>query len=325
MQTKVMLFGFGSLGKEIFKTLINDSNFKIVNVIDNDPSKIGRDPSIIALGKKSKIKIVENIKKAKLKPDIVVHATVSSLKDAHSQLSDILRARLNVVSTCEQLVYPLNKNRKYIKKLNLLAKKHNVSIVGIGVNPGFLMDSLVLMLSSLCRKIYKIRIERIVDLTRRRKALQKKMCLGLHPKQFQNFKKSIGHVGLNESATMICESLNIKTSIRFKISPILAKHHIISNGIKIKSGHVSGIKHSLVGMRKGSEFLRMNLSMYAKAKEYDMIEIHGIPPIKVKTSGINGDLGTISLLLNYIPIVLSAKPGFHTVNDLVMPKGRSLT
>ena len=98
------------------------------------------------------------------------------------------------------------------KRLDILAKKHKVSIIGVGINPGFMMDSLVLMLTSLCSKIDCIRVERVVDILNRRETLQKKMCLGFTLEQFEKIKtkNNVGHVGLQESARMICDKLNVR-------------------------------------------------------------------------------------------------------------------
>lgn len=319
MKTKVILFGIGNLGTEIFRALQSKSQFKVVGVVDNDSAKLGQDAGVIANTKKSGVLVVNDIRKAKPKSDIVIHATISSLKDAYDQLSEIVKSRTSTVSTCEQLVYPIGSNKKFAAKLDRLAKKYKVSVIGVGVNPGFLMDSLVLMLSSLCTKIKKIRVERVVNLTRRRKALQKKMCLGCDVKQFHGIRNSLGHVGLTESAMMICDTLKVKTTFRTTLSPIISKHSFNSNGVTVKKSQISGIEHRLVAKRNDSEFLRMNLTMYAGAQEYDLVEIDGTPPIYVKTAGVNGDKATISLLLNYIPLVLSAKPGFHTINELRIP------
>jgi len=90
------------------------------------------------------------------KPDIAIHATTSSLKDAFDQISEIVKHGISVISTCEQLVYPYHSNAKLAHKLDRLAKRHKVSILGVGVNPGFVMDSLVLALTSVCSKIDRI-------------------------------------------------------------------------------------------------------------------------------------------------------------------------
>lgn len=317
---RVIQIGFGSLGIEIFKILRKNKKFKIIGVVDSDKTKIGKDCGILTKKTKSGHRIVRKINEIKSKPDIVIHATTSKIEQAYSQISEIAKKRVSVISTCEELVYPYRKHRKFAEKFDRLAKKYHIVILGVGINPGFLMDSMVLMLSGLCNQIDKISVSRIVNLGKRRRALQNKMCVGKTNSEFKKIRNKVGHVGLEESARMIADSLNLKLNFSSTIKPFIAKNTIHSNGIVVKRGRVSGIRQTLVGKTKNLEFLKMKLFMYVGAKEYDLIDIKGIPPIYLKTKGVNGDQSTIGLLTNYIPIVLQSKPGLQTVNKLTIPK-----
>ena len=319
---KIVQVGFGSLGKEIFVALQNRKNFKLVSVIDIDKNKIGKDAGILAVNKRSGIKVVSHISTVKSKPDVAIHTTISSINDAFDQISELLKHRINVISSCEQLVYPYGSNTSMAKRLDILAKKHKVSFIGVGINPGFMMDSLVLMLTSLCSKIDCIRVERVVDILNRRETLQKKMCLGFTLEQFEKIKtkNNVGHVGFQESARMICDKLNVRMpTFAITIKPDITKHVFQSSSITLEPGQVAGMEHTLVVKKLKSKFLEMKLNMFAGAREFDLVKIEGIPTICVSTNGINGDQATVALLLNYIPIILGAEPGLHTVNDLHIP------
>jgi len=318
-QIRIIQVGFGSMGIEIFKILRKNKKFKIVGVVDSDKSKIGKDIGIISFNKKIGLKIVRKIDEIKSKIDIVLLTTTSNINDVYTQIFEIAKMKTPIISTCEELVYPQGKNKKIAKKINNLAIKYKIGILGVGVNPGFLMDSMVLMLTGLCNKIENITVTRVVNLAKRRKALQKKMCVGCKVLEFKKTKGNVGHVGLKESAMMISNSLNIKLKMTSKINPIISKNRIKSNGLVVPRGRISGIKHSLVAMRKDSKFLRMQLYMYVGAKEYDLVNIKGEPPVYFKTKGVNGDKATVALLTNYIPIILKSNPGLFTVNKLPMP------
>lgn len=315
---KVVQFGFGSLGKEIFRTIHSNKKFRIVGVIDSDKNMIGKDAGMLAKNTTARLKIVSTIDEIKLKPHIILHATSSQIDKAYPQFCEIAKKHTSIISTCEELVYPYGKNKKIAKKIDQLAKRNTIQILGIGVNPGFLMDSFVLALTSLCNKIQRIKVRRIVNLSKRRKALQRKMCVGLNHNEFSQ-NKGVGHIGLKESAHMICDSLKVAAKIESAIKPIITKTTLHSNVVTIKSGQIIGIKHRLSGKIKNTEFLKMSLDMYMNAKEYDEVIINGTPPIHVSTDGIHGDKATIALLLNYIPIVLRQKPGLYSVNDLSFP------
>jgi len=182
------------------------------------------------------------------------------------------------------------------------------------------MDSFPLMLTSLCNKIERIRIERVVDIAKRRKALQEKMCLGFTMEQFEKIKHNVGHVGLEESARMICDMLKIKAAtFATIIRPVIANRMLRSYDVIVEPGQIAGIEHRLIVKKRNSKFLEMVLYMFAGASEFDLVEIEGTPPISVRTNGISGDQATIALLLNYVPIILEAEPGLHTVKDLQIP------
>ena len=322
MPVKVVLFGLGSLGFEIIGALHENERFKLVGVVDIDPNKAGKDVGMLALGKRLGISVSSIDPALKKKPDIVLHATTSRLQDVYDQISAIVKNGSNVISTCEELVYPYTSsaNMKLAKRLDALAKKYDANILGVGVNPGFMMDALVLALTGLCSKIERIRVERVVDVAKRRKALQEKMCLGLTSQEFEKIKNKVGHVGLLESAKMICDTLKVKTSFTSSIRPVVANRTIQSYGLSIEQGKIAGLEHRLVGKSKNAKFIEMILYLFAGASEFDLIEIEGTPPVSVRTNGIQGDEATISLLLNYIPIVMNASAGLHTVMDLPLPR-----
>ena len=62
------------------------------------------------------------------------------------QLLECLGAGCCVVSTCEELAYPYRKHPDLSAQLDAAAKEEGVALVGTGVNPGFVMDKLVLTL-----------------------------------------------------------------------------------------------------------------------------------------------------------------------------------
>ncbi|MBI3841664.1 MAG: hypothetical protein HY295_00710 [Thaumarchaeota archaeon] len=254
------------------------------------------------------------------RPDIAIHATTSSLHDAHYQIAQIVRNQISVISTCEELVYPVGNNIRLAKELDRLAKNYHVQVMAVGVNPGFVMDFMVLAFAGICTKIKQIRVERAVDISKRRESLQEKMCMGFSLRQFSRVKKNVGHVGLRESAMMICDSLNTRARLSTKTRPIIASRPIKTNNKIIKSGHLAGLEQRLVATRKKNRFLEMKLTMCAGVEDFDLVDIDGTPPIHVKTGGMHGDFATVGLLLNYIPTLLRAKPGLHTVRNLGLPR-----
>jgi len=60
----------------------------------------------------------------------------------------ILKAKVPIVSTTEELSYPGYTHIRQARQIHALAKKAKVAVLGTGVNPGFAMDSLPIALSA---------------------------------------------------------------------------------------------------------------------------------------------------------------------------------
>src|SRR2546426_10999753 len=90
-----------------------------------------------------------------------MHSTSSFLSDVAEQLLECLAAESCVVSTCEELAYPFRKHPGIAAKLDATAKDWGVALVGTGVNPGFVMDKLVLTLAAVSQRVEAAKAIRI--------------------------------------------------------------------------------------------------------------------------------------------------------------------
>lgn len=317
MKVKILQFGFGSLGKQICKEILQNNRFKVIQIIDKNPALKGLDPGKF-FKTETRLRIQEVKKSAK--PDVIFHSTVSNISDAYEQFKALATYNVPILSTCEELVYPTGKNKKIARKINRLAMKNHIPILGIGVNPGYLMDSLVLTLSNLLMRVNLIKVSRTVNLTNRRKALQEKMLVGQKITQFQKIRKGQGHIGLEESATMICDHFKIKPHFKKTVTPILAKKKTRTKFFIVEKGEIIGIKEKLVVKNRKKPFLKMHLEMYLGAHDIDKISLRGNQSVNFETSGVNGDRSTVALLLNYIPKILNKPSGLFMVSSQDMVK-----
>jgi hypothetical protein len=324
---RVMHFGLGPIGAAIVKQVAARKGFKIVGAIDVDPAKIGRDLGEVAgLDKRLGLKVQDEAAKAlkAAKPDIVIHATSSSLKKVLPELEAILKSRTAIVSTTEELSYPGYTHIRQARQIHSLAKKAKVAVLGTGVNPGFAMDSLPIMLTAVCERVDRVVVNRVQDARIRRLPFQQKIGAGLTTEQFQ--KKlddgNVRHVGLTESIAMIADALGWPLDrITDDLQPKLASVTVSSEFLAVDPGYVCGIIQDGVGYRNGEPVIRLHFEAYLGAPEtYDAVEIEGSPMLSMKLpGGIHGDIATASLVVNSIPKVLAASPGLHTMRDLVLP------
>src|SRR5262245_17343345 len=321
---KVVHVGLGPIGAGVVRQVAERKGFRIVGAADIDPAKVGRDLGDIAhVGRALRVKISDDVRKTikKAKPDVVVLCTSSSLKKVLPQMEEILKLKVPIVSTTEELAYPTKPNMKYARAIHQLAKKHKVAVLGTGVNPGFVMDALPIMLTGVCERVESVRVDRVQDARIRRLPFQQKIGAGLTREQFQAKVDdgSVRHVGLAESVSMIADAIGWKLDrISDEIQPKMASETVSSEFLAVDPGYVCGIVQDGTGYRNGMPLITLHMEAYLGAPEsYDAVEIVGSPPLKMKLAGgVHGDIATASIVVNSLPKILDVPPGLHTMRDM---------
>ena len=328
-ELKVILYGVGAIGSQIAKLLLRKKGLKIVGAIDISPEKKGKDlGEVIGTDKTLGVSISGDLEEvfSEVSADIAIHATSSFLRNVYPQISSLIEHNVNVISTCEELSYPYVADASLASNLDRLAKEHEVTVLGTGINPGFLMDTLPIVLSGVCQEVRCIKVERVIDAAKRRLPFQKKIGAGLTPEEFKDMieKKIItGHVGLEQSIAMIADALKIsleKIEVE-PVKPVIAENPVESREIKISRGNVAGLTQSAYGIVDGKAFITLIFKAYIGAEEeYDSITIEGEPSINQRIIPcVHGDLATAAVVVNSIPKVINAPPGLKTMKDLPVP------
>jgi 4-hydroxy-tetrahydrodipicolinate reductase len=327
MSIRVMHFGLGPIGAAVLRQVATRKGLKPVGGIDINPDKLSKDLGEIAgLDRKLGVKVSDDpvaaIKKAK--PDVVVLCTVSSIKTLLPQIETVLKLRVPIVSTTEELSYPYWSNRGVAQKIDEMAKKAKVAVLGTGVNPGFTMDALPIMLTGVCERVDSVRVDRIQDARSRRLPFQQKIGSGLTVEEFQvkADARTVRHVGLTESIAMIADALGWKLDkITDTISPKIAETRVSSQYLTVEPGFVCGIIQDGIGYKGETPLITLHMEAYLGAPEsYDAVTIEGNPPLYSKVDGgIHGDIATASIVVNSIPKVITAPPGLQTMRDIAIP------
>lgn len=328
-EVKVIIYGMGEIGKLVVRALSERRWVKIVGAIDIAESKIGRDIGELAgLDKKLGVIVTPDVDKVlgETKPDVVIHMTQSYFEKVFPQIVRVVEYGANVVSTCEELSYPYIVDEKLAKKLDSLAKEHGVTVLGTGINPGFLMDTLVITLTGACVKVNKIRVTRVINASTRREPFQRKIGAGLSIEEFKDrIKKKMisGHVGLEQSIALIASALGWKLDeiVVEDVKPVIADKEVRTDFLVVKPGQAAGLMQIARGIVDGEEKVILDFRAFVGAsEEYDAVEIDGLPPINEKiVPCVHGDWGTVAMLINSIPKVIHAPPGLKTMKDLPVP------
>jgi 4-hydroxy-tetrahydrodipicolinate reductase len=322
-----MHVGLGPISAGVVRQVAARKGLTIVGAVDIDPAKTGRDlGDVCGLGRALKVKVTDDIARTikAVRPDVAVLCTSSSLKRVLPEFEAVLKLKVPIVSTTEELAYPVKSNRAVARKIDALAKRARVAVVGTGVNPGFTMDALPIALTAVCSRVDAVEVDRVQDARIRRLPFQRKIGAGLTRDQFMEKVQdgSVRHVGLAESITMIADAMGWKLDrVTDEIQPKIAASRVTSQFMTVEQGFVCGLIQDGVGYRKGKPVITLHMEAYLGAPEsYDAVRIAGEPSLNMKLAGgVHGDIATASITVNSIPKVLQAAPGLRTMRDMALP------
>ncbi|MGH9774430.1 MAG: NAD(P)H-dependent amine dehydrogenase family protein [Candidatus Acidiferrales bacterium] len=323
---RVVQFGVGPIGASIVRLMREKHALEIAGAVDTDPAKAGRDLGEVVGAPDAPwgVPVVTDAHELlERQVDVVTHCTSSYLRDVAAQLLSCLDAGCCIVSTCEELAYPFRKHPDLSAQLDTAAKEEGVALVGTGVNPGFVMDKLLLTLATVSQRVDSARAVRVVDASKRRLPLQKKIGAGMTPEEFREKVAAgiIKHHGLPESVAMVADGLGFAIDdISEAIEPVIAAERVKTEFLEVAAGQVAGVHQIARGTAGGEEKVFMELKMYVGAKESsDTLELAGEPNIRLTIpGGTHGDIATAAVVVNMIPVIVAAPAGLRTSRDLPM-------
>ena len=327
MPIKVALMGLGAIGRGIARCALQKSELEIVAAIDLDPSRVGRKLSEVLDAPAPDVVIGKDAatEMKKAQGGVLLHATGSRLADVEGEIAQALTAGLSVVSTCEELSYPWLRHPEIAERLDKLAQKRKLAVLGTGVNPGFVMDWLPATLGAVCGRVDRVRVTRVVDSRTRRVQLQRKTGAGMNEEEFDRGVDdgTIGHVGLMESAALAALGVGLEVDeVDEAIDPVEADEDMQGEGFRVPRGGIVGIKQVARAFHDGKEVANLDLTIALGAPQpRDEIELEGEPGIRVMIpGGTQGDKATAWTVVHAAPLVHGSEPGLISVLDL--PAGR---
>ena len=320
----VVQFGCGPIGCSIARLAAQRPELAVLGGIDIDPAVAGRNlGEVAATGGRLEAVVHADAAAAlrELQPRVVFHTTGSRVADVFDQLAMIAAAGANVVSTCEELAFPAYRDPESAARLHELACRHGVSILGTGVNPGFLMDTWPLFMSTLCAELRAVRVTRIQDASTRRIPFQRKIGAGLSPQEFAAAAAGggFGHVGWrSRRRCWLPDSAGSSMRSAWTLDPVLLDHEVRSDYATVPVGTVAGLKQVAVATRGGRPAVELEFQAYVGApRSFDTVTLTGTPNLEVTIpGGTPGDVATAAIVVNSAPAVVAAAPGLYAMKDL---------
>ncbi|MCC7264476.1 MAG: dihydrodipicolinate reductase [Candidatus Latescibacteria bacterium] len=319
---RIIQMGLGPIGQRLVQYLAQRPYLELVGAIDIDPAKQGQDVGLLS-GTRALGVEVSGDSEAVLRREAhaVVLTTGSSLPRILPQLEACLSAGKSVVSTCEELAYPFDDQPAIASRLDELAQRHGVAVLGTGVNPGFLMDALPIFLSSACQDVRAVEVQRHQDAAIRRLPFQRKIGAGLSPAEFDTqFRQGhIRHVGFAQSIRLIARSFGwTLDQVTESVEPVIAAVPTASSFIQVEKGQCAGLRQVGTGLAAGQARITLELEAYlGHPHPRDTVVIHGQPTLRSTVEGgVDGDIATCAMVINALPALLQARPGLRTMADI---------
>ncbi|RLI09236.1 dihydrodipicolinate reductase [Candidatus Bathyarchaeota archaeon] len=328
MKLRVVLYGVGSIGSMVARRLLARDDVDVVGAVDVDPAKVGRDlGDVVGLGREVGVVVSDDAGGvlSGARPDLVIHTTRSFLGEVFDQIMTCIRHGANVLSTCEELSHPFISDPDLAKRLDEAARRAGVTVLGTGINPGFLMDTLPIVLSAVCQEVRSITVRRSVDAARRRLPFQEKIGAGLTVGEFEEKIRTgaiTGHVGLRQSVALIADALGWRLDgiVVEPTWPVVAEREVRSDYITVRPGRVAGLRQVARGLMGGRAVITLELTAYMGAEEFDSVDIDGRPEIHMRIRPcVHGDEGTVGIIINMMRKVVEAPPGLLTMKDMPLP------
>jgi 4-hydroxy-tetrahydrodipicolinate reductase len=326
---RVIQYGLGPMGCLVARLAAERKDVDLVGGVDIDPTKAGRDlGEVIGSGTVFGLVVADSLKRvlSQAGADVVLHTTNSYFDLFRPQVLSILEAGLDVVSTAEELSFPWLRNRKDAEEINAAAKRAGKSVLGTGVNPGFIMDSLPLALTAICQRVDRIDVTRVINASERRGPFQAKIGSGMSVEDFRAKMEEgrMGHVGLPESMGMLFDTLG-RELVRYEdgVEPVIAEKLTKTDFFTVEAGRVKGLKQVARGFTEEGEFASLTfIAALEMDEDGDTIRISGRPDLEVRLKGTNGDICTAAIAVNAVRRVHAAGPGLYTMRDLPIVTAR---
>lgn len=344
---RIVQIGCGKMSKYTMR-YVYEKGAEIVGAFDINEKLIGKDISEIIECDPKNIK-VENInllaeRLKEIKPDAAIVTTMSLIKDVHDVLRTCVKNGINTITTCEEAFFASNSNPKIFRELDVLAKANNCTITGCGYQDIF-WGNLISVIAGSTHKITKIKGSSSYNVEDYGIALANAHGAGLSLEEFEKNIASIDKITEEERTKLIDEGkflpsymwnvagwladkLGLEiTNIKQECIPTTHETDLHSDtlGMDIKAGNVTGM--SAVVTADTKEGITIEAECIGKVYDKDEFDVNKWSIIGEATTSVTIERPqTVELtcadIVNRIPDLINAKPGFVETSKMPEPRYR---
>jgi hypothetical protein len=324
-QTRVVMYGLGSMGSLVAR-MLDEHGAELVGAVARSPQKIGRDIGDVAcLGKQLGVTIAKDIELvlADTRPDLVVMTIASYMEDMFEPAMACLVAGANVITLSEELMFSRRTSPDETELLDKAAREAGVTITGTGHQDGYWVN-LVSVLMGTAHRIQRVVGKASWNVDDFGAELARDQQVGSSMAEFEQWlagasrPPTFGRNALEQLA--VVAGLNPRDASG-ETKPVIADADTECRALNtvIRKGSVLGFTD--IDTLSTDEGVVLTIEMTGMVygpdnADYNDWTIFGEPELNLRNEKVPTSWTTCATLVNRIPDVLSAPPGYVTLEAL---------
>lgn len=329
---KAIVYGVGAMNSVATRMMI-EKGVDIVGALARSPEKVGRDLGDVAgLGYPTGVLVQDDPERvlSTRSADIAVIAVASYMADMYEHLYRCADHGVNAITLSEEALYPWNTSPMQTAELDRLARRNGVTITGTGHQDVYWVN-LVSMVLATSHRIETVTGQASWNVDDFGPEVVRDQRVDTTVEEFETWLAETARppsFGRNTLGALV-EDLGVTVAEQSTTTrPDVAQEAVESKalGVIVQPGKVIGFTdvdtvHTNEGMTLTFEMTgRLYLPGEADINDWT---VTGEPELHLANPGVPTGTTTVTQLVNRIPDVINARPGFVTVEKLPRPRYRT--
>ncbi|MGK0720818.1 NAD(P)H-dependent amine dehydrogenase family protein [Leucobacter sp. W1478] len=329
---KVVMYGIGSMGSIITRMIVEKGAI-VVGGICRSEDKVGRDVGEIAGIATLGVAASSDAQRVldATRPDLVVMTIASYMEDVLGPILMCLERGIDVISLAEEPLYSWHTSPAESARLDATARAHGATLVCTGHQDGYWVSLISTMLGTV-HSFTEVRGKSTWNVDSFGPELARAQQVGTTAEEFEAWNATatrpptFGRVSLHALAaaaglTPLKSTTTTTAVLAESPTPCAALD------LTVQAGEVLGFTDiDIVETREGPVLMHEMTGKVYVAGESDSNEwtVEGEPTLSLLNSDLPTHLTTCATLVNRIPDVLNAAPGYVTIDQLPRLRYRPL-